>query len=71
MKAYEDVFTHTSTEWAPWYIVPADNKWFMRLAVAELIQHTLASLPLRYPTVTKARRRELLKARRTLLAERG
>jgi polyphosphate kinase 2 (PPK2 family) len=70
MKAYEDVFTHTSTEWAPWYIVPADNKWFMRLAVAELIQHTLSRLPLRYPTLTQARRRELLKARRTLLAER-
>ena len=41
MHAYEDVFTHTSTEAAPWYIIPADNKWFMRLAVAAIAYQTL------------------------------
>ena len=42
MQAYEAVFTHTSTEWAPWYIVPADNKWFMRVAVSA---STVSPLP--------------------------
>ena len=41
MDAFEDVFNHTSTEWAPWYIVPADNKWFTRLAVAAVLYHTM------------------------------
>jgi polyphosphate kinase 2 (PPK2 family) len=71
MKAYEQVFTHTSTRHAPWYIVPADNKWFTRLAVAEIIFQTMKKLRLRYPTVTESRRRELLRARRILLNEKG
>jgi PPK2 family polyphosphate:nucleotide phosphotransferase len=69
MKAYEDVFTHTSTEHAPWYIVPADNKWFARVAVAEIVNRTLEGLDLRYPIVSQARRAELLEARKLLLAE--
>jgi PPK2 family polyphosphate:nucleotide phosphotransferase len=69
MKAYEDVFTHTSTKRAPWYVVPADNKWFTRVAVAEIIQHTLKGLKLRYPTINEARRKELVEARKLLLAE--
>jgi len=69
MRAYEDVFTYTSTEWAPWYIIPADNKWFMRVAVAEVIYQTLANLDLHYPTVTKSRRKELLAARRLLVKD--
>ena len=52
MRAYEDVFTHTSTEAAPWYIVPADNKWFTRLAVAAITYQTLEDLKLAYPTVS-------------------
>jgi PPK2 family polyphosphate:nucleotide phosphotransferase len=69
MEAYEDVFTHTSTKHAPWYLVPADNKWFTRVAVAEIIQHTIKGLKLRYPTISDARRKELLQARKLLLAE--
>jgi hypothetical protein len=70
MRAYEDVFKHTSTRKAPWYIVPADNKWFTRIAVAAIVFQTLEDLDLKYPTVTAAHRRELLKARRMLVAER-
>jgi PPK2 family polyphosphate:nucleotide phosphotransferase len=69
MRAYEDVFRHTSTKAAPWYIIPADNKWFMRLAVAEITNQTLDGLDLKYPTLTKAKRNELLEARKVLLAE--
>jgi PPK2 family polyphosphate:nucleotide phosphotransferase len=69
MRAYEDVFTHTSTETAPWYIVPADHKWFTRLAVAEIIAATLEDLDLQYPQVGAAQRAELLEARRRLVAE--
>lgn len=70
MHAYEQVFTHTSTKAAPWYIVPADNKWFMRLAVAGIINQTLDGLNLRYPTMSREKKRELLEARKVLLAER-
>jgi PPK2 family polyphosphate:nucleotide phosphotransferase len=69
MRAYEDVFTHTSTKDAPWYIIPADNKWFMRLAVAAITHQTLEDLNLKYPTVTKEKKRELLEARKLLIAE--
>lgn len=68
-RAYEDVFSHTSTSWAPWYIVPADHKWFTRLAVAAVIVETLERLDLRFPAVTSSRRRELDEARRLLLSE--
>ena len=71
MKAYEDVFTHTSTKRAPWYIIPADHKWFMRLAVAAITYQTLEDLDLKYPTVTDARKKELLQARKLLMAEKG
>ena len=70
MKAYEEALTETSTKQAPWYIVPADNKWFTRVAVAEIVNQHLKKLRLAFPTVTAARRRELLQARRTLLGER-
>jgi PPK2 family polyphosphate:nucleotide phosphotransferase len=69
MAAYEDVFTHTSTKWAPWYIVPADNKWFMRLAVAAIVHRTLKKLHLKYPDLTREQKKELAKARQILLAE--
>ena len=68
MHAYEQVFTHTSTTHAPWYIVPADNKWFMRMAVAGIVQQTLASLDLQYPAA-RTKTTELEEARRLLLAE--
>jgi PPK2 family polyphosphate:nucleotide phosphotransferase len=69
MRAYEDVFTYTSTKHAPWYIIPADNKWFMRLAVAAITYQTLDDLNLRYPTLTKEKKKELLEARKVLMAE--
>ncbi|HEX6273777.1 MAG TPA: polyphosphate kinase 2 family protein [Polyangiaceae bacterium] len=69
MRAYEDVFTQTSTEHAPWYIVPADNKWFMRVAVAEIINFRLKQIDLHYPTLEKSRLNELAEARSLLLAE--
>ncbi len=66
MKAYEDAFNRTSTTWAPWYIVPADNKWFTRLAVAEVIHETMKGLDLAYPAVDRVQRLELRRARRLL-----
>jgi len=70
MDAYEDMLTHTSTAHAPWYVVPADHKWFTRVAVAAILWQTIADLDLTFPTVTPARERELLKVKRLLLAER-
>lgn len=69
MEAYEEVFTYTSTEWAPWYIIPADNKAFMRLAVAAIIADTMEGLTLDYPMLNSAQKRELAAAKRMLLAE--
>lgn len=69
MRAYEDVFTETSTKWAPWYIIPADNKWFMRLAVAGILGRTLESLKLDYPTLGPSQLKELAEARRALMRE--
>ena len=66
MAAYEDMIRHTATEHAPWYVVPADHKWFTRLVVAEAIIETLDSLRLGYPKVDEAKRKELAAARRTL-----
>ncbi len=51
-RAYEQLLTHTSTESAPWYIIPADHKWFTRLAVADIIVSRLKALGLKYPTLT-------------------
>jgi PPK2 family polyphosphate:nucleotide phosphotransferase len=69
MAAYEDVFNQTSTHWAPWHIIPADHKWFTRLAVAAVIYDALRQLDLEYPTITEAQREELLQAKALLEAE--
>ena len=71
MNAYEDVFTHTSTKYAPWYIIPADNKWFMRLAVAAITYRTLDKLDLKYPTLTAEKKQGLVEAKKVLLAEKA
>jgi hypothetical protein len=63
MKAYESVLQSTSTEHAPWYVVPADNKWYTRVAVAEIITQRLAGLDLKYPEVSKQRQLVLRKLR--------
>lgn len=69
MKAYEDAISATSTEKSPWYIIPADKKWFTRLAVSEIIVKKLESLSLRYPVVTDAQKAELSEARKILETE--
>ena len=56
----------TSTEYAPWYIIPADNKWYMRTVVGDIIVHTLESLPLRYPVVSTAKQKEIQLAKEML-----
>ena len=69
MTAYEEVFNHTSTEWAPWYIIPADRKWFTRLVVADIICTKLQNLNLQYPTVTEEHKQQLLQAKSLLEQE--
>jgi PPK2 family polyphosphate:nucleotide phosphotransferase len=63
MAAYDDIFAHTSTPHAPWYIVPADRKWFAWLAVAEILNQTLAGLKLDYPQVPDSVRQQWQQAR--------
>jgi len=70
LQAYEDMLNHTSTEWAPWHVIPADHKWFTRVAVADVIVKKLKSLNLKYPAVTESHRQELLKAKALLEKER-
>jgi len=69
--AYEDAIRYTATEDAPWYVVPADNKWFTRVVVAAAVVETLGSLGLSYPEVDKERRKEILAAKRALLRNQG
>ncbi len=70
MKAYEDMIRHTATNDAPWYVVPADNKWFTRVVVAAAVIDALDGLDLEYPKVDKEKRKELAAARRALLESR-
>lgn len=66
MQAYEDAIRHTATDEAPWYVVPADNKWFARMIVSSVVVETLSSLDLKYPEVDKVRLAELAAARQIL-----
>lgn len=66
MKAYEEMIQQTATPYAPWYVVPADHKWFTRLVVSSVIIQTLKDLKLSYPKVDPARRKELEAARSAL-----
>jgi PPK2 family polyphosphate:nucleotide phosphotransferase len=68
--AYEDMIRHTATKLAPWYVVPADNKWFTRLVVASVVTETLQGLKLSYPTVSPEQKKQLEQAKRELLKER-
>ena len=67
MDAYEDMIRHTATPAAPWYVVPADNKWFTRAVVAAAVIETLASLNLAYPEVSDEKLKELAVAKAALL----
>ena len=69
-EAFSDMLSHTSTEWAPWYVIPGDHKWFARIAAAAVIVDTLAAIDPRYPVVDEAARQALLEAREELVAER-
>ena len=69
MKAYEETIRETATENSPWYVVPADNKWFTRVVVAAAVIDALAALKLHYPKVSAAKRKELSEARELLLAK--
>jgi PPK2 family polyphosphate:nucleotide phosphotransferase len=66
MSAYEDMIRHTASPEAPWFIVPADHKWFMHATVSSAIIETLDSLQLAFPTVDRGRRKELEAARKAL-----
>jgi PPK2 family polyphosphate:nucleotide phosphotransferase len=68
MDAYEDMIRNTATKHAPWYVVPADNKWFTRVVVAAAIIDALDDLDLRYPKVSDAKLKELAAAKRALQA---
>ena len=67
--AYQDMIRHTSTKEAPWFVVPADHKWFARVVVGSVIVSTLESLNLRFPRVDKASLEEFAKARNALQTE--
>jgi len=67
MRAYEDTIRRTATPEAPWYVVPADNKWFTRVVVAAAVIDALASLGLAYPKVSAQKRQELAAAKRALV----
>ncbi len=62
MEAYSDMLTETSTEYAPWYVIPADHKWFMRYAVGQIIVERLGALDLQYPKIDDAARERLKEA---------
>jgi PPK2 family polyphosphate:nucleotide phosphotransferase len=68
-KAYEDVLSHTSTKWAPWYVIPADHKWFMRLAAGAVILHSLMQIDPQYPEVSTEQKKELKKVGEALASE--
>jgi PPK2 family polyphosphate:nucleotide phosphotransferase len=69
MEAYEDAIRNTATEYAPWYVVPADNKWFTRVVVSAAIVDALASLDLTYPELSEEKKWELARAREALLGK--
>jgi PPK2 family polyphosphate:nucleotide phosphotransferase len=66
MKAYDEMLRHTSTKYAPWYVIPSDHKWFTRVMVADILINTLKSLELDYPTVSAQQKKEIAKAKRLL-----
>lgn len=67
--AYEQAISATSTDWAPWYVIPADRKWFTRIAVAHVVRETLERLDPQFPVLSKAQKAELAEARKLLEKE--
>ncbi len=68
-RAFSEMLSATSTDWAPWYVIPADHKWFARICASAAIVHALAALDPKYPTVSAHTRRELQAVRQDLEAE--
>jgi len=66
MKAYSDMLTNTSTDEAPWYVIPADNKWFMRYAVGQIICDRMQGLKLHYPLLTEEAKQNIEEAKKVL-----
>lgn len=71
MKAYADAIENTSTKNAPWFVVPADHKWFTRVVVSNVIINKLESLDMHYPVVTEQHKESLLEAKKMLESEKG
>ncbi len=69
MEAYEEAIAATSTEWAPWYVIPADHKWIGRALVADILTDVIASLDLEFPEPTAEQRKGLAAARKQLMEE--
>jgi PPK2 family polyphosphate:nucleotide phosphotransferase len=70
-RAFDEMLSHTSTEWAPWYVVPADHKWFSRLATAAVLVMALSAIDPGYPSADPAERAQMAQVRGELLAELG
>jgi PPK2 family polyphosphate:nucleotide phosphotransferase len=68
-RAFSEALSHTSSEWAPWYVIPSDHKWFARIAAASVLVHALMEIDPRFPSVSDQERQAQLKVRRQLEAE--
>ncbi len=68
-NAFSQMLSHTSTEWAPWHVIPADRKWFARIGAGAVLAHALMQIDPRFPTVTKQHRQALLEVKETLEAQ--
>ena len=71
MEAFEEAINHTSTKTAPWYVVPADHKWYMRYVVSEIILHTLEDMDPQYPVVTEERLAQFNELKKEIQADLG
>jgi polyphosphate kinase 2 (PPK2 family) len=69
VEAFEEAISATSTEWAPWYVVPADHKWITRAVIADILTTTIRDLGLEAPKVSAEKKRDLAAARRKLMSE--
>jgi hypothetical protein len=69
MEAYEEMIQETATKHAPWYVVPADNKWFTRVVVGAAVIDALVDLDLAYPEVSEDKLKELAAAKKKLLSK--
>lgn len=68
-RAFSEALSHTSTDWSPWYVIPADRKWFARIGAAAVLLHTLIELDPQYPRVDRDQRAALIGVKRSLEAE--